>query len=441
MPDQSRSSLSMLIHGEGAAISAALINGIKYNAEVLPYKDWQQSFVDGLNQMNSEDGLQVASFQDRFAEVSHESSGVQEAIVNNPAYKNLVNKVRGLSVPRRFEYERYFSDNSSHETAEKVLGGYQSDGSYHNWTDDEFNKLSETNRILADPSEHLGKRTIYEGHHGRGISKTSFDDMGKMYDPDNVRIMSPKGHLQDGHGGNWKNTSSEPYSDITDRADEIRTEERAHYSRESNLDEIVGITIGVAAGSIGAILKYRELSKHPLPWNRKKAIAIAGAFLSGAATGVVPYLVLQEISNPIRDLLQTGIADVFTDGNYLLQDTFLDNIADASGDFFIIMSAIAVRSLIQGGIQANQIGFTGAARNFGSTIARTSVEQGAFWALQLVLDSITPIPDPVLGPTITIIRVSYSVVKIALTVQHKKRISSRKLDCLHDAAYAVVIGK
>lgn len=430
----------MLLHGEGAAISASLINGIKYNAEVIPYKDWQQSIVDGLNQMNSEDGLRVASFQDQFAEISHESGGVQETILNNPAYKNLVNRVRGLSVPRRFEYERYLSNSTSHETVEKVLGGYQSDGSYHNWTEDELSKLSESNRILADPSEHLGKRAIYEGHHGRGISKIPFDDMGKMYDPDNVRIMTAKGHLQTGHGGNWKNTASEPYTDVSDRADEIRTEERAHYSRESNLDEVVGITIGVAAGSISAIVKYRELSKHPLPWNQRKIAAIAGAFISGAATGVVPYFVLQEISNPIRNLIQNGICDIFTDGSHLVQDTFLDNIADASGDFFIIMSAIAVRSLIQGGLQANQIGLSGAAKNFGSTIARTSIEQGAFWALQLVLDSITPIPDPVLGPTITVIRVSYSVVKIALTVQHKKKITSRKLDCLHDAAYAVVIG-
>ncbi|GEM_PF-4647647 len=440
MQDRSESSLSMLLYGEGAVISASLINGIKYNAEVISYKDWQQSFFDGLNQMNSEDGLQVASFQDRFAEISRDSNGVQEEILNNPAYRNLVKKIRGLSVSRRFDYERYLSDNSSQETVEKVLGGYQSDGNYHNWTENELNRLSESNRILADPSEHLGKRAIYEGHHGRGISNTPFDDMGQMYDIDNVRIITPKAHLQDGHGGNWNNTSTEPYSEVSDRTDEIRLKERAHYDRESNLDEIVGITIGVAAGSISAIIKYRELSKHPLPWNQRKIAAIADAFISGAATCIVPYFVLQEISNPIRNLIHDGICDIFTDGSCLVQDTFLDNIADASGDFFIIMSAITVRTLIQEGFQANQIGLSRAARNFGSTIARSSIEQGAFWALQLVLDSITPIPDPVLGPTITVIRVSYSVVKIVLTVKHKKRITSRKLDCLHDAAYAVVMG-
>lgn len=438
---KSRSSISMLLHGEGAAASAALINGIKYNAEVIPFKNWQQSFVDSLNQMKSDDGLRVASFQDRFNDISQAHNDIQDEIVKSPAYKNLINSIRGPGVQRRIGgYERFFSENSSDETAAKILGGYQSDGSYHTWTEDELNILSTSNKILVDPGENLGKHVFYQGHHGRAISKIPFDDMEKMYDPDNIRIMTAKAHLKVGHEGNFRNTSSDPYSEITDRSEDIKAEERSRFDRESNLDEIVGISIGLAAGSISAILKYRELSKHPLPMNRQKALTIAGAFVSGAATGVVPYIVLKEVSTPIRGFIETGVSDVFLDGSNLVQDSLLDNLTDASGDFLIIMSAIAVRSLIQGGIQSSQIGFAEAAKNLGSTMARTSIEQGAFWALQLVLDSLTPIPDPVLGPTITVLRVSYSVVKMGLSAKHKKKISSLKLDSLHDAAYAVVIG-
>ena len=122
MSVQSKSALSMLLHGEGAAASAAIINGIKYNTEVLPFKNWQQSFVEGLNQMKSEDGLRIASLQDRFNEISHESDGAQDFILNNPEYKSLVNRVRGLGVQRRFEYERFLSENSNDETAAKILG-------------------------------------------------------------------------------------------------------------------------------------------------------------------------------------------------------------------------------------------------------------------------------------------------------------------------------
>ena len=227
---KSRSSISMLLHGEGAAASAALINGIKYNAEVLPFKNWQESFVDSLNQMESEDGLKVASFQDRFNDISQAHNDIQDEIVKSPAYKNLINSIRGPGVQRRIGgYERFFSENSSDETATKILGGYQSDGSYQNWTEDQLNKLSTSNKILVDPGENLGKHVNYQGHHGRAISKIPFDDMEKMYDPDNIRIMTPKAHLKVGHEGNFHNTSTDPYSEITGRSEDIRAEERSHF--------------------------------------------------------------------------------------------------------------------------------------------------------------------------------------------------------------------
>lgn len=441
MIDRRESSISMLLHGEGASISAALINGIKYNTEVLPYKDWQQGFLEGLQQMKSEDGLRVASFQDRFNDISRDYGGSEDSLADSPAYRNLVNQIRGKGVQRVFDYERFFAENSSNDTASKILGGYQSDGSYHTWTNDELNTLSESNRIMADPSEYLGKRIIYEGHHGgAGISRTPIGDIERMYNPDNIRIMTPKGHLQHGHDGKWINPPKETYSDITDRSDRIRAEERAELDRDSNLDEIAGIAIGLAAGSISAILKYRELSKDPFPMNRKKAFIIAGSFLSGAATGVIPFVLLNEISTPVRNLVEESLSDIFLGGGDIAKDTLIDNLADASGDFLIIMSAIVARSLIQGGIQGFQHGFSIALRNFGSTIARTSVEQGAFFVLQLVLDSLTPIPDPVLGPTVTVLRVSYSLTKIALSVKQRKEIAGRRLDSLYDAAYAVAIG-
>jgi hypothetical protein len=104
------------------------------------------------------------------------------------------------------------------------------------------------------------------------------------------------------------------------------------------------------------------------------------------------------------------------------------------------MSAIAVRTLIQGGLQANRLGIRGSAANVRDTLVRTSIEQGAFFALDLILDCITPIPDPVLGPVITGLRITWSVGKITLSIKHRKRLTAKRLDALHDAAYAIVAG-
>jgi hypothetical protein len=430
----------MLLHGEGAAIAASLITGVKYSTEVMPFTSWRDTFDSGLSHMFSEDASRVASFQDRFSDISHQYDGIQDDISNSQDYQYLRDQVRGLGTQRRFRYERYFAGSTSRETASKVLGAYRSDGSYRNWTDSELDELRQGHRVLAESDEILGKRVVYEGDHGRAISRAPIDDMGKIYDPDNVRIYSPKGHLEHAHKGNWQNTSDEPYTDVTDRAKDIRTEERNQFDRSQNTDEIIGISIGLAAGSISAILKYRELSKHPLPWNRRKTIAVTGAFLSGAATGVVPYLLIQNIHNPVRHFLEGGVSDLFFGGEVLVQDAFLDNLADASGDFVLIMSAIAVRTLIQGGLQANRLGIRGSAANVRDTLVRTSIEQGAFFALDLILDCITPIPDPVLGPVITGLRITWSVGKITLSIKHRKRLTAKRLDALHDAAYAIVAG-
>jgi len=439
MQQKARSSLSMLVHGEGAAISASLITGAKFQFEDLPFKNWREGFGNGLQQLKVEDAFKVSHFQERFNDIYNNYNGVQDDIINSPEYANIKNQIRGMSVQRRWEYERILSDSSSQGSAEKVLGAYTSDGSYRSWTPDELKTLSESNRIQAETDEILSKRRIiYEGHHGRAISKIPYDDMDKMYDPDNVRIYSPKGHLEDAHQGNWHNTSNEPYTDITDRTKDIKYAEREQFDKNSDADVIIGISIGVIAGSISAIIKYRELSKSPLPWNKKKVIAIAGSFISGAATGVIPYIVINQMNTPLDQFIENGLAEVFNHGDILIQDSLLDNIADASGDFVVIMSAIAIRSLIQGGIEGSRVGFKHAAKTFGSTMARTSLEQGGFFVLQLILDSLTPIPDPVLGPVITVLRISYSVGKITLSIKHRKKIVQVKLDSLHDAAYALL---
>jgi hypothetical protein len=439
MQRNANSSLSMLIHSEGAAISAALVRGAKFQFEDLPFKSWRDGFGNGLRQLRAEDINKASHFQERFNEIYQNYGGVQNYIVNSPEYHNLKDQVRGLSTQRRLEYERFLSGHSSTESATKVLGAYVSSGDYRPWTPEDLNTLANTNKIMAEPDEFLGKRINYEGHHGRSISNIPYNKMDQMYDPDNVRLYSPKGHLDHAHEGSWKNTPNKPYSDITDRTKDIKYAEKEQYERSSNADAIIGISMGVVAGSISAIIKYKELSKSPLPWNRKKVMAIAGSFATGAATGVIPYIVINQINTPLDQFLENGLAEVFNSGDMLIQDSLLDNIADASGDFVVIMSAIAIRSLIQGGIEGRRFGLKQAANTFGNTMIRTSIEQGSFFVLQLILDSLTPIPDPVLGPVITFLRVSYGVGKITLSIKHRKQITQVKLDSLHDVAYAFFV--
>ncbi len=427
--------LEMLIHGEGTAVSASILITAKYFTEVLPFKDWRMGFINGLNSMNSEDTTQIAQFQNQFDSIVGKYDGVKETITESPEYHNLIKKIRGVGVPRRWDYERFIAENTSNSTRNSTLGYYDSNNVYRHWTQSDYERMAAGNRISVEPGENLGKRFNIEGDHGLSISQTPYDDMKKMFDPDNIRLRTPKGHLQIGHGGNWQNSGGEPHSDITSRVKNSMHGEREHYDNSSNFDEQLAVAFGIIGGSISAILKYIQFSKDPLPWNRRKYLAMAGAFASGAATGTIPYIVILAIKNPLRNFIEEGLAEVFNNCQTLVQDSILDNLADASGDFVLIMSAIAVRSLLQSGFQFSQLGYKVSAENFSRSIVQASLEQGAFFGIDFLLHFI--VPDPtiiVLG-----IRLTYAAIKIFKNSEHQSRLVQHRIDSFHDVAYATIV--
>lgn len=430
----SSSRLEMLIHGEGAAVSASIINTVKYYTEDLPFKNWQTNFNVGLNSMKSEDLLHEAEFQSQFDSISDQYGGIKEEIIESSEYKDLINRIRGTGVPRRWDYERFIYENTSEDVHGSILGYYDSNGEYNNWTDSDYEQMSAGNRIIVEPGENIGKRFIIEGHHGRSISQTSYDDMTSMFDPDNIRLSTPKGHLQHGHEGNWQTSGNEPYTEVTDRVNAVTEAERRHINDSSNHDEMLAIVFGMIGGSISAILKYIQLSKDPMPWNRRKYLSLAGAFASGAATGSIPFIVILAIKDPLGEIIESGIEEIFNNGQSLAEDSMLDNLAEASGEFSLIMGAILVRTFIQSGAQYSQYGYKAATGNFVHTIKRASSEQAVFVGIRLILDAV--IPDPTF--IVTGIRVIWSIFKIKMSIEHRKRLVQRRLDSFRDVAFAAI---
>jgi hypothetical protein len=435
---QNKESLTTLLHGEGAAITSALLVAVKYSTENVPYNAWRGGFADTLTEMRLGDLQKSTEFQQGFDKIAEQYSGIKDDIIDAPEYKDLINKVRGTGIPRRWDYERFFINNTSESTSSKILGAHLSGGGYKNWSPEDIEQIQSSNKVLVGSGENLGKRFTMEGHHGESISSMQFDDMKQVYDPDNIRIGTAKWHLQEGHGGAWTNQYSERYTDISDRAEDIRNGERNHFDSAIKYDDSIGISMGIAAGSICAIIKYSQLSKSHLPWSRKKCLEVVASFASGAITGFVPYVAIQHINTPVRNLLENTLSEAFASGEMVDPESFLGNLADAGGDFTIIIAAISIRTLLQGGMQIHQIGGKAALSNIVATLGRTTVEQGAFFAIDLLLDNLTPIPDPALAAIVTTLRVTYSVGKIGFSIKHQKELATKRICYLHDAAYAIV---
>jgi len=244
-----RGALEALVHGEGAAISASLLLGVKHYTEYLPYREWSHSFDAGLRAMQVEDQHAAHGFQMVFAEISEKYSGTKADITTSPEYRNLINQVRGEGVPRRWDYERYLGQHAESAKHSGVFGGYQSDGHVHAWTDADWQQIQHGNRVAVGEGGSLGKHTIFEGHHGDAIHSMvsgHYDDMGKMYDPDNIRLGTPKWHLEQGHHGSWQNQVGGRFTDISDHGHDAKVSTRDFYDNQSHAEEAVAMALGVA---------------------------------------------------------------------------------------------------------------------------------------------------------------------------------------------------
>ena len=432
-------SRAMLLHGEGAAIAASLITDAKYRTEMLPYKEWRGEFASDFDEPRADDSSTIINYQEQFRSISEQYDGVEDAIAESTEYQVLTDQMRGTGVSSRWDYERFFINNSSEETHGDILGAYQSDGSYRYWTSDELKTIGSGGRALAQSGENLGQRVTYEGHHGMDVSSLDYEDIENIHNPDGIRLFTPRGHLEVGHDGSWSNPSDAIYTDITDRTDSIIREERFYYSDQEKTDDLVGLTMGVAFGSIAAIAHYKQLLQNPAPWNRHRALLVTGAFLSGAATGFVPYLLIRQMHNPIRESIENNLAIYFNEGELLPQDSLLDSFADASGSFVLIMSAITVRTIMQGSFQFHRRGAKETLGQMSSVLKRSTVEQTGFFTLQMMLDSLTPMPDATLSLFITSTRVLYGFGKMGMHYNHSQKLDQENLNAFYDAAYGVLL--
>lgn len=439
--DDKNKSKNNLLYGEGFKISAATLEGVKNQTELFPFKDWRFDFRDGLREMRIDDTSKIQRFTNEFNLISERYNGQLQLIPVSEEYEKLVNKIRRDGVDRRWDYEKYLIDNSKISKYNNVLGAIESSGEKRYWTIEEMEMISQGDRPSAEANEILGnKRITYEGAHGKSMSIMDTGDITSMYDPNNVAPYSPKGHLKVSHKGNFGNTSNETITNITDTTNELEEKQRIILDKEENADLAAGLALGLIAGSISAIIKFRKLSRNQKPWNVKMTTQVLGAFIKGSSVVGLPFMIVQEIDNPVRDMIDSMVSMYISDGSALPIDSFADNMADTLGDFSIIITAIAVSRVVSSVYNNKNRGYDEFGKNIINELKRPLIEQIGFAAFDLVLDNATSIPDPQINAIVTAARITYSIGKIGGNIKSRKNLHEYKLKCIYDASVAAAVG-
>jgi len=449
------SATNNLLFGEGLAISTFLINAVKNDTELYQYQDWRHPFQEEYNVMEKFDIHRIDRYQQQYDDIASQFQGEENLIAESDEYKNLVANIRNNTVERRWKYENFFIEKSDISNPEfnvdnDVLGvvEYEPSSFLDNdnkttryWSSDEMEMMQQeegyTPKVSSDQA--MGNLNSVEGSHGKAVNAYDVGDIEGMTNPDNIQPQSPKYHREIYHDGNT-NTSGEEFHDISQKKQLIQNKQREIIDDKEHSDVITALVIGLAVGSISAIIELKRLSQEQSIWNKRKLARVGLSFVKGASIGAVPILVINTIDDPIRNLIDNTIIDAFNIDGVFLADSLIENITDSLGDFMVISTTIAAGKLIRSGINGSYTGLKEGATEFAYGMKRPLTDQAGFFMLDILLDSLTPIPDPTLNAIITSARIVYSLSKFGINLKHRKDLHNYKFDTLYEVGASVTLG-
>jgi len=320
---------------------------------------------------------------------------------------------RQLGVARRWEWEKFFAQKE--QNAPKEIFTYtDDDGTIMRMSNEQILQLQNNETLYGLPGHHINSVSAYPA---------------LASDPENVKFYTTKGHLPYGHPGGTRIPTSGEAKEITNRIDRIE-------EHNENIRETEGYIIsGLIFGSIGAFIKWKQMSKDPRPWKKKSAIIAVTFALSGiqgAGIAIAVHLTSELIQDSVVDFA-TEYAEEF--GTEASKEVFSNLLGAAGG----IEAAIALRltvKLVSELMKGNS--FKEYAPDIGRAFAQATAEQIAFFLLGIALDNLTPIPDPHLATIVTALRITYSLGKLGINYNSNKRnaveCARKRMDTLYDIA-------
>jgi hypothetical protein len=186
------------------------------------------------------------------------------------------------------------------------------------------------------------------------------------------------------------------------------------------------LSAGIVSGSITAIVKYQQLKQDPRPWQQKAAIVVGSALLSSASASI-SLLVAQQANIFVTNLTADFAVELAGFIGFDASSNVIGSLLGASASYAVFdvirLGATTIREVQQGHSLA-QIKY-----GLGNAAMGIIGEQFGFFLLGIMLDSFTPIPDPVVGTIVNVLRVGTSVVKTASDIEkniESQRISTEK---------------
>lgn len=392
--------------------------------DISSFQKWDIPFVQGYDNL-SED-IDVHRQHDLFRFNNGELSA---------------DHLRSDGVKFRWMEEMYFVKNGN-DAAQQELGfGLYEKGqsSLHHYDATQIKQL-----LNGDRPQYHGQ-TI-QGHHLSSVHGSLNDGrIALLSDPENIRLTSPDAHLRDpiyGHAGNFKNDSHIVGHEVDDRFDGIVADNRHDTIIEpaESRELSIGIASGLVTGTIASVIRLVQFKNDSRPW-RKKAGVVAGTFaLRGLEGGIISIAVLL-VHDHVTEFVSNQVSDIAAQlGPQFSSDIIGELVGSAAG----IELAIAIRAGVRS-IQSLRHGES--LKHVGSMVGQqlliAGAEQFAFFLLGVALDSITPIPDPVIGPSITALRITYSLAKmgVSLDANRKSRIActNSRIDSLYEIAANLLV--
>ena len=422
------------------------ISNLKYEEGIAATTALMLFTTDIADQVLQEKEILRNAYNDLWEQTKHRQQlYLHDLQVNPDKYGDILEKSRRYGVGGkggRRNFEFLLAQKGGNE-ATKVLGytaEQNGNPEWQGWNDEQWKQLNQNkwpqHNLAPGHSENI------DGHHNINVNNPNLSPEEAIINasnPDGITPVAHRTHIKFSHGDNTQIPTNRIVTDVTDKHEQIQELKTDKIEKYNEIGNVVAISVGLLAGTMSAIIKYRQISKSPLPWNKAKTVAIVGSFAYGTTTGILPFVAVKAIREPLNNLIEEELGNLFAGGMDIAQDSLLDNVGDALGDSSIIFLAISIRTAFSFFKDSQEIGFR---KSFSSSVERlriVALEQATFALIDILIDSVTPIPDPTINVIVTSLRVTYSLGKILKNREHQNNLYRKRISYIEEAAYSSLV--